>query len=255
MKVDEIISKSLNDLDAVLESIKNEETTEDLTKGLPMQNNKQPNPEDVSKETPENTEEGNEEQQEEEPEEGNEEQNEEQDTDEDTEKSLDLKADDNVRKALEVSDFLTGLVNGLTNTIKTQNDSLTKSIKTTEDATLSLAKSFEGIAKAQKVTLELTADITKSIKALRKDMELIKSQPMNRKSVASSKVEVIEKSFTTGDNKPAKTDKLTKSQASNILMQKHSEGNTALMGDILALEGTGDFGALSDMAKGLLGLK
>jgi hypothetical protein len=76
---------------------------------------------------------------------------------------------------------------------------------------------------------------------------------MTRKSVPSAKA--IEKSFAaSAGNKPV-NEKLSKSMALNELSKAIDEGKTQFISDILALEGTGDFSALSAEAKHMLNIQ
>jgi hypothetical protein len=269
-KVDELINKSLDEIDEIVKSIgKGEADTEEdttLEKGM----SGDPKPDEVSEDTPpeenpeENPEEGNEEGalpseegNEETPEEGNEEEQE-NDTDEEEdnyEKSLkeELESDGNVRKAIEVSEFLTGFLNGVTKAMGAQRSEIAKSVKTSEESNDMLAKSFEAIAKSQRAVLEINAELVKSVRILSKKIKALEEQPMVRKSVASTNgVKVLEKSF---NGQETKGETLSKSEIVNKLMSEYQSGKSDLMQDILAFESTGNSSVLSNTAKSLLNIK
>jgi hypothetical protein len=255
-KLDEMINKSLEDIDAIVTTAKS-----NLSKSEPV-------PDEVSQDTPESgTEEGTEEptteEGEEEPGEGDELPSEEGEGDneeavEDTEKSLEstLNGNDSVRKALEVSEFLSELVKGISTVIGAQGNTLAKSIASTDQATEFLAKSFDGIAKSQRVVLETQSELLKSVRILNKRIKTLEEQPTVRKSVSSS-AQVLEKSFA---GTPLKTNAgantsgtaLSKSEILTKLTTAFDGGNHALQNDILAYESLGDVKCLSGAAQALI---
>lgn len=180
------------------------------------------------------------------------------DDDEDTQKSLatELNGNENVKKALEVSEFLQDLVKGLDAVITDRTDSISKSvIQTSDESNELLAKSIVGIAKGQKAVLETNAEILKSFKAMNARMSTLEAKPAVRKSVAQAN-QVIEKSFeaSSGDAPATKSSTLSKSEASAKLMAAYEGGNQSVMNDILALDGTGNLDSVSDAGRAVLGL-
>jgi len=239
-KLDDIIAKSLEDLD----QLASEAGTNLIVKAEPQPNeisDNAPDEEEEDSETPtEEAEEGQE---------GEEDEMDEDEPGEDAEKSLEdeLTSDDSVRKALEVSEFLAGLIKGLSAVLDGQKDSLNKSLEASTQSSEILAKSFQGILKSQRAVLETQSELSKSIRRLSKRMETIESQPQARKSVTS----VVEKSFkaSIGDNAPAT---LSKSEVLAKLTLAHGAGNHALLNDILSYESMGDMRVLSPEAMAIV---
>lgn len=261
-KVDDLVKKSLEELDSLADEL-----------GYDLQKGERPAPGEISDdneapEEPENEEptggEGA-------PEEGEEGEGVEgegaegtdgegyEDNDEEVEKSLEseLKSNDSVRRALEVSEFLGELVKGISKVIGDQNESIVKSIQSSEENAEVLAKSFQGMLKSQRFILETQGELSKSIASLTKRISKIESQPKGRKSVLNT----VEKSFkaSAGDvptNAPA-SDKLSKAQVLDILSTAYESDKTRtdLMNDILAYESLGDMGVLSPAAKALISNK
>lgn len=267
--VDEIISKSLDQVETILSQIKAEAEDDTINKGM---NNNEPEPDDVSENAPE-SEEGTENPEEgeegtENPEEGNEEgtdiDEEEGNEEEDTEKSLEsaLSEDEGVRKALEVSEFLTQLVKSISTVIGDQRVDINKSLEATTHQGEILAKSFEGLAKSQKAVLETQVELLKSVRKLNTRIDGLEKQPLTRKSMPNTKA--VEKSFkasvgatgntNVGTSANSEGTTLSKSEAVTILTNEFSKGNSSITSDILALESTGDFNVLSQSAKAILKL-
>jgi len=259
--VDDIINKSLEEIDALVEEVsKAKENDADISKAVGDENLA---PEDVSEDTPAEEDDEQDDEGQEEPTgddsdvDSDAEPEEDTDSDEEVEKSLEeeLKSDEGVRKALEVSEFLSALVKGLSDDLAAHNERLTKSVQSTDQATQLLAKSFEGIAKSQKVVMETQVELLKSVKALSKRMQRIESQPQVRKSVASA-AKPLEKSFinSAGDVASTNATKLSKSDISAKLFQGVTEGKVA-QEDLLAFDSLGVIAALSPSAQSYLGLK
>ena len=265
-KFDEIISKSLDEIDALVEDFKKSvgEAEEDTISKA--QNDEDLSADDISEDTPssDNGDEDADEPQADDPAETQEdvdadtEGEEDVDEDEEYEKSLEkeLSSNNSVRKALEVSEFLQELVKSLDKVIADNTNSISKSFKESyESSNGLLAKSVEGIIKSQRAVLETQAELLKSVRALNKRVQSLESQPVVRKSVASKNTQVVEKSFkASAGDKPQPSTTLTKSQASAKLTAAYEQGQTDLLDDILALEGTGSFDSISDKAKAFLGL-
>jgi cobalamin biosynthesis protein CobT len=264
-KFDEMISKSLDEIDALVEDFKKSVGAEDEDTISKAQNDEDLSADEVSNDTPSDEEDTDreDEAQNDEPEETQEDTDEdsegEEDADQDEEyqKSLadELSSNSSVRKALEVSEFLQELVKSLDKVVSTNTENIRKSFKESyEFSNGLLAKSVEGIVKAQRAVLETQAELLKSVRALNKRVKALESQPVVRKSVASN-AQVVEKSFkaSVGD-KPQANNTLTKSQASAKLLAAYESGQADLLDDILALDGTGNFNVLSDKAKSILGL-
>jgi hypothetical protein len=259
-----MINKSLDDIDAIISNLK----ADPLKKSV---GDEGVNPEEVSNDTPpeEETQEGNpeegaaEEGTEEGAEEGNPEEGAPEDTDneeeEEAQKSLEstLNSNESVRKALEVSEFLSELVKSISTTIDGHNAELNKSLVATNQTHDMLAKSFQGIAKAQKAILEMQVGLNKSMQTIEGRLTKIEGQPQMRKSVPSAKA--LDKSFNASaslNNKPNNGGTtLTKSQASAKLTEAFHAGDSSVMNDILALEGTGSMDAISAHGREVLGIK
>jgi hypothetical protein len=251
-KVDEIINKSLDEIDAIVSEIKKGNTEAELSKAV---GDEDLAPEDVSDDAPaadDGTEGAGDDagagdegvgddadvDTDAEPEQNEQE-------DEEVEKSLEgtLKSNDNVKKALEVSEFLDTLVKGISGDLLAQRAELSKSIESTSHSNELLAKSFVGIAKSQRVVLETQAELLKSVRALSTRLQKIEAQPQVRKSVATApQAQVLEKAFG-GDNAAAST-QLSKSQVSAKLFQGIQEGKVT-QDELLAFESLGTMGALS----------
>jgi len=265
--LNEMLTKSLDEFDAYVNGFtKNEEAEKEAISKA--QTDEDLSPDDVSKDTPSEDDE-----QESAPEQAPEEDGapddsqsadtdedsegeEDNDEDEEVEKSLasELNSNDSVRKALEVSEFLDTLVKGLDTVLTERTDKISKSIQEShQESNSMLAKSIIGIAKGQRAVLETNAELLKSVRAMNTRMNELESQPLVRKSVSNS-AQVVEKSFkaSAGEVSPKQT--LTKSQASAKLMESFEGGNSAVLNDILALDGTGNLNSISDAGKQVLGL-
>lgn len=252
--LDAIISKSLDEIDSLVKGIKEGNT--DLSKGM---NDEDPN--DVSEDAPEDTEdndggEGNPDNVDEDADnEGAEDQTDEQD--EDAEKSLEstLNSNDSVRKALEVSEFLGELVKGISTVIEGQRKDINKSLGHSETLLGAFGKTFEGLAKSQKAVLETQAEVLKSIRALGKRMSSIEAQPVARKSQATAKAQVINKSFEASiGNQPSAGNQLSKSEVLSKLNAEFAKGNMNAGQDILRYEATGNINDISVNTRSLINL-
>lgn len=268
---DEMIGKSLDELEQISNQFSAPNTNEEVQEGVEEEVSKAQGdedlaPKDVSDNAPEP--EGEEGQEEEAPEEAPEEpeatdgddepvEDEGEEEEEEYEKSLDsaMRSEDNVKKALEVSEFLDSLVKGISDIIEGQRSDLSKSLEAQEQHNEILAKSFQGIAKSQKVVLETTASLMKSVEAMSGRMEKIERQPKVRKSV-SSNTQALEKSFQPQETNPpvGQSNQMNKSMALTKLTQAVETGQGNYTSDILALESTGDFNSMSNEAKSYLGI-
>lgn len=267
-EINEMINKSLDEIDALTEEFSKSKATEKAEDAISKaQDDEDLNAGDVSEDAPE---EDAPEEDEEAPEQddastsdedvdADDEGEQDSGEDEEVEKSLEneLNSNESVRKALEVSEFLQELVKSLDKTIATHigthNEGLSKSLASTEQSNQILAKSLLGITKSQRAVLEGQAELHKSIRTLNKRLKAIEEQPMVRKSVSNA--QVINKSFeASAGNKPKATNELSKSQISSKLMQAVEAGNTALTTDVLAFDATGKVETLSNEAKTILGL-
>lgn len=259
ISTEEIINKSLNEIDDLANLAKSLEQPDELAKSeVP--------PQDISDDTPSQEGEGAGEEPSGEEGVGEEPTGEEgagdvpDDTDEvphgeeEFGKSLaeELNEDDNVRKALEVSEFLEALVKGISDRLIQHDDSITKSLQGADKSGELLAKSLGGIVQTQKAVVQSQVNLSKSIAELTNRLNKVEHAPMVRKSVATSKEHVIEKSFA---NTPAKNnDTLSKSEAVEKLTIECAN-RPELVQDVLALESTGDFNTLSPLAKSFLSSK
>jgi len=263
----EMISKSLDEIDAIVENFDKDNISK-------AQDDEDLAPNDVADNAPEPDQEAGQEGQAPE-EQGDDTDSSNEDTDadaegeedsgedEEVEKSLekDLKSDDNVRKALEVSEFLDTLVKSIaghidtnTKSIETHNGDLVKSLQANEQSNELLAKSLMGMVKGQKAVMEGQAELHKSIKMLNKRLKNLESQPQVRKSVQSS-AQPISKSFQASAGMPPAEQgtQLTKSQISTKLFEGVQAGKVEST-ELLAFESMGTVGALSDTAKNYIGL-
>jgi hypothetical protein len=262
--LDEIINKSLDEIDAIVDEINKGMDTSELSKAV---DDEDVSPDEVSEDAPQEDEQPQEDApneddapQEDTPQEGTDsdadnEPEEDEQQDEDYEKSLDqeLNGNDSVRKALEVSEFLNELVKGISSVLSKHGESISKSINSTETSQELLAKSFNGIVKSQKAVLETQSRLMKSVGELTNRINKLESQPMTRKSVPSAKA--VEKSFAASAGDAPVKQAFNKSMALNELSKAVSEGKNQFISDILALEGTGDVSALSSEAKHLLNIQ
>lgn len=263
-KFEEMINKSFEEMDALADSFKKSQESNTLSKA---KNDEDISPDEVSDEAPA-VDDGTQSPGELEQEQGNDAPEpsdddvpdtteDDEDDDETYEKSLEseLKGNESVSKALEVSEFLEELVKGLDTMITDRTDRISKSlIESSDSSNELLAKSIVGIAKGQKAVIESNMSILKSLNAMDSRMHALETQPTVRKSVSSAS-QVIEKSFdASAGNKAQATNTLSKAQASAKLMAEYEGGNTELMNDILALEGTGNLESVSDKGKHVLGL-
>jgi hypothetical protein len=266
--LDEIINKSLDEIDAIVDEINKGMDTGELSKAV---DDEDVSPDEVSDDEPQE----DDKQQEDDAPDNNDapqeddapaddapadsdsdnEPEEDEGQDDDYEKSLDeeLNGNDSVRKALEVSEFLNELVKGISSVLSKHGDSINKSISSTETSQELLAKSFNGIVKSQKAVLETQSRLMKSVGNLTARINKLESTPMTRKSVPSAKA--IEKSFAASAGDKPVNEKLNKSLVLNELSKAVSEGKNQFISDILALEGTGDLSALSLEAKHLLNIQ
>lgn len=260
--LDEQIKKSLDEIEAMAENF---ETS--LVKG---QQDEDLSPNDVSEDAPEPTENEGEEAPEtpeqDAPEAGTDsdegdtdadsEGEEDEAEDEEVEKSLeaDMKKNGDVKKALEVSEFLNQLVKSISNVLDAHTGGLQKSMNSTEHSNELLAKSLLGITKAHQTIMKSQSELHKSMQEINNRLGEIERQPVVRKSLASN-AQPIEKSFdaSLGNAPKPATTTLTKSQMSAKLMSAFNEGNAEIMTDILALEGTGSVDSLSPEARAILG--
>ena len=255
----EMINKSLDDIDALVGDIKNEDTISKAQTGDDL------NADDVSDNAPAEEEDG-EEGGGDEPEQDTDdtdvdadaEAEEDASEDEEVEKSLEneLKSDDNVRKALEVSDFLDTLVKSISGkldahstNITAHNEDLAKSLQASEQSNELLAKSLMGMVKGQKAILEQNVELQKSVRVLNKRLKAIEAQPQVRKSVQST-AQPINKSFQASAGGSATPEKpsLSKSQISGKLFEGVEAGKIDA-NDVLAFEGTGRLESLSEQAR------
>lgn len=271
-----MINKSLDEIDVLADSL-DTSTAEENDKVSKANDDEDLSGNEVSDDTPEDNEEGDNEDtedndaEEQSPEEGD---NEDEDTDSDSEaeedsdeqeddeyeKSLqdELSSNESVKKALEVSEFLQEFVKSFDTTIANQRETLSKSIKESADGSnMLLAKSIQGMVKSQKAIAQSQAQLMKSLGNLNSRLDKIERQPVTRKSVSSNNTKPVNKSFeASAGNKPAKpTNQLSKAQASAMLTNAFEQGNTAIRDDLLAFDSLGDFNALSDNAKNILGIK
>lgn len=256
--VEDVISKSLDDIEEMVKSL--EEKEEDtISKGM---DDKDEDAKNVSEDAPEDGDNQDNNQDDNQDEDADNEGEEDADQDDDYEKSLsnELNKNENARKALEVSEFLQELVKSLDVVLSkafTSTDGINKSI--TDSANNSnelLAKSVQGLVKANKAVLDSNKRVQKSLDDISGRLAKIEKQPMTRKSVASSKAQPIEKSFEASlGGEPTPSNKLSKGQAVATLTKSWREGNKAVQNDILALESTGNFETLSAEAKSLLGMQ
>ena len=241
-KLDEVISKSLDAIETSVTLSKSVLPSE-VSDDVPSPGEQPPVAEEDEKEPEEPVEEEQEEGVEEPP----------VDEDEDVEKSM--RQGDNVRKALEVSDFLEGLVSNITSVLSSQKDSINKSINATNESQELLVKSFEGMAKAQVAVLELQTELAKSVKAIADRMDAMEKSPVVRKSISSPQsLQVLEKSFQGNKGTKVAQESLTKSQAL-VKLTDLCKSDSSFVQDVLALESTGNLNALSDNAKSALGLQ
>ncbi|MMZ43516.1 hypothetical protein D1872_50680 [compost metagenome] len=259
-KTDEIINKSLDEIDAMVAEI-NKGITEDDTDLVKAVGGDEsaPTPDEVSEDAPTETEDesaGDEEptgddgdvDDDTEPEEDEAE-------DEEVEKSLEdtLKDNASVKKALEISEFLDTLVKGISADLSNHSERINKSLQSTDEATQLLAKSFEGIAKSQKAVLTTQVELMKSVKALTKRLQKLEAQPQVRKSVASS-TQVVEKSFANSASAgvPAVSGagnmSLSKAQISAKLLAGVQEGKVD-SSDLIAFDSLGTINAISPAAQ------
>lgn len=265
--LDEIINKSLDEIDAIVDEINKGMDTDELSKAV---DDEDVSPDEVSDDAPQEDDEKDDDapasddapQEDDAPaddapadSDSDNEPEEDEGQDDDYEKSLDeeLNSNDSVRKALEVSEFLNELVKGISSVLSKHGDSISKSISSTETSQELLAKSFGGIVKSQKAVLEAQSRLMKSVGNLTARINKLESTPMTRKSVPSAKA--VEKSFAASAGDKPVNEKLNKSLVLNELSKAVSEGKNQFIGDILALEGTGDLSALSAEAKHLLNIQ
>lgn len=241
--LENIISKSLDAVDELASK------SEELSKAM-----EEPTPEDVVENAPEVPTQGAE--QEEDVEEEPTEDTPDVDEDPEMEKSLmeTLEGNDSVKKALEVSEFLQELSKGISSVIDSQTGKLAKSLHATELTGSMLAKSFEGIVKSQKAVMDTQSYLIKSIRELSGRLNAVEEQPLVRKSISGT-AQPVNKSFAKSTGIDENPSTLSKSEAVEKLTQAYMSGNTGIMGDLLALEGTGDMGALSQTSKSLLGIQ
>lgn len=251
-----MINKSLDEIDAMVKSLEQDE--QDLSKS-------EVSPEEISNDTPApSTEEGTEEGEEttEEPTEEGEEPMEDGEVEDDTDeepteefgKSLaeELNEDDDVRKALEVSEFLDALVKGISDRLLAHDDSIAKSLQGADKSNELLAKSFHGIVETQKAVVKSQTTLSKSIADLTRRLDTLEHSPVVRKSVSTTRDQVIEKSFA-GNNNTATNNNMTLSKSDAVeKLTIECANKPELVQDVLALESTGDFNVLSALAKSIL---
>jgi len=245
-KIDEIISKSLEQIDSILEDT----NEQDVKKAM---NDRDPMPSEVSDEVDDKEDDREDEDQQHEEPDGDEYDRENEEEDEPVEKSLveELESKDNVRKALEVSEFLSELVNGISTLIDAQRADLGKSMEASNQYSDTLNKSLNIMMKSQRAILETQGELAKSLGKLNKRISNLESQPTGRKAALS----VVEKSFKdsigAGESKnEPKT--LTKSQAMTILTDGLYGNKGVTAQDIVSYESLGDPRYLSPSAQALL---
>lgn len=266
MDINEVISKSLDNLDTIAEDLqKSVEEPKEEDKVSKAQGDEDLQSGDVSEDAPQP-------EQDEAPEEdapeaeapqedadADADSEPEQDTDEDeeVEKSVesDLRKSDNSAKALEVSPFLEEMVKSIDATIKAHTEMLNKSMlesRTHQDE--SLVKSVQGIFKSQEAIMKSQVALSKSLEAFNSRLDRLENQPVVRKSV-TNKSQVVEKSFNDSIGiSGGSSDTISKSEATSRLMVEFEKGNSGIMQDILGLEAGKDVSNLSDSAKQILGL-
>lgn len=259
--VDETINKSLDEIDTIIADInKSMGKGDDLSKG--------DNPEDldagdVSEDTPDEgggdePEAGNEDEGDDNPEpedtgDSDTDDEPEQDEGEDEPVEKSLTGGESVRKALEVSSFLSELIGSLNGILEGQREEFSKSIQANSHTTDLLAKSFAGIAKSQRAVLETQAELMKSVRNMSKRIKALESQPVVRKSVPN--VQALNKSFpASAGSVVTESNQLSKSEISGRLMAEIEKGNSGLTQDLLAFESTGNVNVLSAQARTALNL-
>jgi hypothetical protein len=259
--LDEMIKKSLDQIDTLAEdyeALSKAQADEDLSPGGISED--APNPAEEGEGNEGNPEEGAGEPDMDEGDKDNDSEGEEdEEEDEEVEKSLqsDMQKNGDVKKALEVSEFLNQLVKSISNVLGVHTEDLQKSMQSTEHSNELLAKSLLGMTKAHQTIMKSQSELHKSILEINKRLGAIEHQPMVRKSVAST-AQPIEKSFDLSGGNPATSQQspsttLSKSQMSAKLMDAFNSGRTELMTDILALEGVGSVEALSPEARAVIG--
>lgn len=265
--VDEMISKSLDQIDTMANefetSLSKAQGDEDLSAGQVAEN--APTPEGEGEEpTPDEGESGEggdgvqdptEDNQDEGDTDNDSEGEEDEEEDEEVEKSLSNIMNNNpdVKKALEVSEFLNELVKSLDVVLGNHNEGLKKSMHASEHSNDLLAKSLLGLTKAHQTIMKSQSELHKSIQEINKRLDSMSQQPVMRKSVATN-AKPIQKSFEASQGNPpqAPKDTLSKAEISSKLMTAYSGGNKDLMTDILAFDGTGDINSLSPEARAVI---
>lgn len=166
------------------------------------------------------------------------EEEEEEETDEDISKSF---ADNSsISNAMEVSEFLSALVEVTANSISNLQKSVDSSMNNTDLYIGTLAKSFNSIAKSQEVILENQDNLSTLYKSLKDNLDIInermseiESQPMARKSV--NNIKVMNKDFQ--KSLGGEGEQLSKSEVLNVLNQELYSGNPMVSpSDIISVE-------------------
>lgn len=176
--------------------------------------------------------------------------------DEDAEKSFAEAAaegSENIRKAIEVSDFLSDLVDAVGNRLEKIEKSFNERLTTLEGAAVSqhqaqreamveIAKSFGAIRDEFQKSFAGQEDLKKSIQDdLKKSIDALGDAPMHRrKSLLPGSSQVIEKSFGANDNvDPTAT--LSKSFVTNKLFTWAQAGQNGINSqDVLRFESSGE---------------
>lgn len=249
--LDQAISKSLDELEAIVKS-----HTNDLSKA---QDDEDLAPEDVSQDAPEDNDQDSQPDAQDTPEDDAQDDAPDGDQDEDPEmeKSLAgvLGANENVRKALEVSEFLSETVTGIDVVLKSLANELrgdlSKSVNAQEGA---LVKTIEGLSKSLRPMVEMQVQLAKSMETLNKRLSKVESQPAARKSVANAtQAHVVAKSFA-GTPNASQSNTLSKSEALSKLSVAFEQGNHGVGSDIMRLEAGVLPNELSAVAKSVLGI-
>jgi hypothetical protein len=153
---------------------------------------------------------------------------------------FDPNTNEDISKAIEISDFLSALTGEITGYVNGLSDNINKSLGTNDVIMKSFAKSFQAIAQSQQAVVQATSNVTNLVKSISDKvdemngrMSEMEQTPVVRKSVSNTKV--LDRDFQKSIGVEKTDTVLSKSQKASILTDLILKGEASTM-DMLNLE-------------------
>lgn len=243
-KLNEVLDKSLAEVEALADEVlaKSEEAIEEIEKSEEGADeiDKALNPEDVS-EGEVGSDDTKKDDKKKDKDEDDEDENEEEDGDEDgevTQKSFNdyVEENEDITKALEVSDFLSEFTRIHGAVIDGLRGDVEKSLNTSTQTSTVLAKSFNAIMKSQNALAESQKELSKSIQGIQERLDHVEKQPVGRKA----QISVMEKSFNHSAGIEEVSEEMSKSEKLSKLSDMVMAGeNGVTINDVVSYESSG----------------